>query len=314
MHEFSLAETQPIRGLLAISILLCHLCPHFKEDAPLLVELSQTIAVPIFFMMSGYGLAYSYYHKGENYLKGFFRKRLLKLLLPLIIMAAIYQSWRVCYGTFETNSLLQNISPNSWFINALVVWYLGFYICFKAGNGNVLRNNIYIWLFTILYLAITYYMGLEYYWMQILPMPLAITYVPYEDKFRIFFRANLQTVLTITSILSISFLMYAELGYIGYRMPAWCPLTLSVLPLSVFILIYILGGGNSKFLRFVGNISYEFYIVHGFIIILLADTNWFGMEGYVNALLSMAFLFTLTLSSAWIMHAICNKMDKILNV
>lgn len=310
LHKFSLEETMSLRGLLAINILLCHLCPHFREDAPLLIELSYTIAVPCFFMFSGYGLAYSYWHKGEKYLDGFFKKRLLKLLWPLLFMSIIFQGWRLWHGLFEPASLVNNISPNSWFINALVIWYIGFYYCFKWGKNNVMRTNLNICFFTVIYMIITYRLGWKYYWIQILPMPIAIAFVPYEEKFRIIMREHTMSVLSFAFFITIIIMIYALFGHSGCPLPAWGPLMLSILPLMAFPLIYVLGGWKSRFGNLMGKYSYEFYIVHGFIVILLADTHWFGLVGYVNAIITLSVVFILTLLSAWVLNSVCVYINK----
>lgn len=48
------------------------------------------MAVSVFFLMSGYGLALSYAKKGDAYLNGFIKKRLWKLLLPFIITVVVW--------------------------------------------------------------------------------------------------------------------------------------------------------------------------------------------------------------------------------
>ena len=76
LYEFNLQETLPLRGFLAVSVMLTHLCPHLVEDAPLLKDfgLWGPPSVASFFLLTGYGLSISYYKKEMRTYTAFLKK------------------------------------------------------------------------------------------------------------------------------------------------------------------------------------------------------------------------------------------------
>ena len=46
----------------------------------------------VFFFLSGYGLMVSLITKGQKYLDGFLKKRLLKIVLPLVLCSIVFEA------------------------------------------------------------------------------------------------------------------------------------------------------------------------------------------------------------------------------
>ena len=304
--DFNLEETLPLRGLLAVCIMLTHLCPYLVKEAPLLDDLGLwgPPSVASFFLLAGYGLAFSYKKKGEAYLHGFFKKRLVKLLWPLLFMTIVFQSYRAYHHNFDWIDMLITPSPMSWFIYALVIWYVGFYFSFKLGKTLKAQLGL-IWFFTLLYLAFTVYLKQYYFYISILPLPMAITYVFYEEKAKDFILSHANVVWWMVLVAVLVVMGYAVAGQYGMKMPAWNFPVNTLVPLIVMYITYYLGGWKNKFTNFIGRISYEFYIVHGFIIIQLGQSFVFEKGGYIGAAIMIALAFVLTVSVAWMLYKLC---------
>lgn len=311
--EFNLQETLPLRGFLAICVMLTHLCPYLVAEAPLLNDfgLWGPPSVGAFFLLAGYGLAFSYKKKGESYLNGFFKKRLLRLLWPLLVMTVIYQGYLACNCGFSLKEMLVSPSPMSWFIYALVVWYVGYYAAFKVGGARNVQI-ILVWVFTVAYLAVTIWQRLGYYYISILPMPLAMTYVFYEERARAFISRHAWRVWLAVVVIVIAVMGYAVAGQYGMRLPGWGFPVYTVVPCTVVYIVYYLGGWKNRLTNFLGRISYEFYIVHGFIVMQLGPCHLFGLTGYANAWLVMMLVFSLTVGTAWMMSRLCVKINNLL--
>jgi peptidoglycan/LPS O-acetylase OafA/YrhL len=301
LHAFGLKETLPLRGILAVCVFLTHLCPHLDEASPWLSDpgLWGPPSVACFFMLAGYGLAYSVKTKGKDYLDGFFRKRLSKLVWPFAIMVVIYQTYKLAGGTFSFQSLLAEPSPLSWFIYALLIWYVAFYFCFK-GIDNPQRGIMRIWLFTAVYMAVTVYLNMGYYWISILPLPMAVTYVFYEHQARAWVAEHPFLAFTLVFSSFVAVMGYTLFAIYQHHLPGWGPIVYTVLPVWVVFLTYVLGGAESAITNFLGSISYEIYIVHGFVLQLLADTVLVG-NGDLNSILVITLLLLLTCGSAWLL-------------
>lgn len=308
IHNFDFAETLPLRGILAVCVLLCHLCPYIDGQAPLLADFSLwgPPSVATFFLLTGYGLAYSVKTKGPQYLNGFFYKRIMRLLSPLLIMTAIYQIYKYYSGTFSVVEMLKEPSPNSWFIYALMVWYIGFYACFRwaeSTKGAVIR----IWLFTVLYIAITVYFKMGYYYMSILPLPIAVTYVGYEEMAKKYLKTHVNKVLLVFTLVFVTVMSYSIIGACNIlEVPMWGPPVYIVVPLCIVLITYILGGWKNKVTNFLGKISYEFYIVHGFIVKLLGGVCILDFCEYGNAFIIMMIVMMTTIVFAYGINKICS--------
>ena len=139
---FSKDATLPLRGVLALCIVLHHLSLRLMYMIPeaSFFNLSEFIkwGEPIdsvFFFMSGYGLIKSFLKKGTNYLDGFLTGRLSKIMIPYIICC-------VLYIPFNNNNLSSILGletwksdcpflPSSWFVIIIFISYLFFYISAK---------------------------------------------------------------------------------------------------------------------------------------------------------------------------------------
>lgn len=310
-YDFNLQETLPLRAFLAICVMLTHLCPYLVAEVPLLNDfgLWGPPSVGAFFLLAGYGLAFSYKKKGTSYLNGFFKKRLLRLLWPLLVMTVMYQSYLAYSGGFSLKEMLASPSPMSWFIYALVVWYAGYYVAFKVGGARNVQITL-VWVFTVAYLVFTIWQHLGYYYISILPMPLAMTYVFYEDRARAFVARHAWRVWLAIVAIVVAVMGYAVAGQYGMRLPGWGLPVYTVVPCTMVYIVYYLGGWKNCLTNFLGRISYEFYIVHGFIVMQLGPCRLFELTGYANALIIILLVFGLTIFSAWMMSVLCSVINR----
>lgn len=68
LYEFGLKESNALKGILALGIVLCHLQTFcFKPyDYPIVNQFAVFAQVGVFFFISGYGLVAAYHKKGMN--------------------------------------------------------------------------------------------------------------------------------------------------------------------------------------------------------------------------------------------------------
>ncbi len=311
--DFNLEETLPLRGLLALAVMLTHLCPHLVKEAPLLDDfgLWGPPSVASFFLLAGYGLAFSYKKKGEAYLHGFFKKRLVRLLWPLFFMTIVYQSYKAYHNNFDWIDMLTTPSPMSWFIYALVIWYVGYYFSFRIGKTLKAQLGL-IWIFTLLYLAFTIFLKQSYFYISILPLPMAITYVFYEEKVKAYISRCANAVWWVVMVAVLIVMGYAVSGQYGAKLPGWSLPVYTLVPWVIVYITYYLGGWKNKMTNFLGGISYEFYIVHGFIVMLLGDCHLFGMVGYSNAVIMIVLVLGLTVFAAWVLSKLCACINRVI--
>ena len=157
-------ETQKLKGIFAILIILHHCIQFTNLYYPFSLG---HLFVGIFFFLSGYGLQVSYDLKND-YLKGFFRKRVAKVYVEFIYVTAIYIIFRSIMGIrYSVTNIFKSLYGGftivnfSWYIMVIIVFYSFFYISHKIAKKN---SNMTLLLFIISYIGICYIAKLELWW------------------------------------------------------------------------------------------------------------------------------------------------------
>lgn len=89
-----------------------------------------------FLFLSGYGIYFSF-HKDHN-IKGFYSKRVQRLLLPYWIMTTPFFLWQLCNGDYGLLGLFERITTVAFWTqgNYVGMWYVSvsvlLYLCFPA--------------------------------------------------------------------------------------------------------------------------------------------------------------------------------------
>lgn len=141
-----LNQMNGLRGLMALLIVLGH-CGRRFDTEPLLLKgphLGAFIFVCFFFVVSGWSLAYNYDYRND-YLKGFFKKKILKLMLLTIETEIITQVLQLIFlrkSMYFNRSILLNVN---WYIYEMIVLYVVFWISYKFIKQTIARE-IVIWI------------------------------------------------------------------------------------------------------------------------------------------------------------------------
>ena len=141
---FGKDETLPLRGLLALLVVLGHLDNKTGHVYPLIAQIHwATPAVAVFFFLSGYGLLKS--REGavaagtlSGYWGRLFRRAAFRLLPALIILGILNLAVIFLFGKIDLHELLVRLAsgrfltiPHHWYVLALVFLYLAFGISFS---------------------------------------------------------------------------------------------------------------------------------------------------------------------------------------
>jgi len=301
-------STTIFKGGLSILIVLHHLqyevsIPYFNVfkhfGAP---------AVSIFFFLSGYGLMSSYIKKGNSYLDNFWGKRFGKILLPFVITTLLYLSLDyfdkgVCNVNLWNDLIYKGYTPlpYSWFVFTILLFYIGFYFVFILKNITTRGKLIFLFCLTFLYILVVKEI-LEYdraWWVSVLAFPVGLLYKFRESTINILrntlFRRFLGIVV-VSVVCAVFILLKIELLY---------ALVYMLIPVIVVLLMQLGTIPKSKFLMYLGNISYEIYLLHGIWIYLLRGKNIYIASDYIYVVL----VLVVTIVSGSILHLILNKRN-----
>ena len=233
---------------------------------------SSVYVVAIFFFLSAYGILRSYQGKREAYLDHFLSKRSLRLFIPLLPLIIVFQIYQWYIGEFNIVQTLlallhggtKNLCPNTWFVIAIFYFYLVFYIC------AILRlkttHFLYVLLGAIFVLNFyAYYNQWGYHWyVSNLGLFSGAIVSIYEKKAISLLNNHAKRLTFITFI----FLLFCSAVSI-YIEPVRL-LTCAILPVIVYLLWRQINFTNCL-LTYCGKYSYEIYIAHGVMIVLLGN-------------------------------------------
>ena len=310
-------QAKAIQAICILGIMLHHLAQ--KTCAPWLsTELIRHgldffvpigyLFVAVFFFSSGYGLLDSYRSK-ENYLDGFIGKHFGPILLIYIITEALF--W--IYGSVK--------SPYTWYVVAILCIYLVFFLSFRYCKKTGVAIA-FVALGIILYCIVCDWMVLGSWWINTIGIFLAgLLYAVYEDRVNAFICKNTILKLLITVAILIITCVYGDKinssiyfspdlkTYTSRRFLAilleyvsGLAMVLTCLLISVKVRI------NSKFLSFVGSMTLEIYLVHGFFVELFGfsfvSAEIRPLIYIENVWLYTAVVFACTMGSAYLLKLI----------
>ena len=274
-EEFlSREQTKNILGFFAVCIIFHHASQ--KTCAPWIPEKyvqsglepfvgAGYLFVAFFMFCSGFGLAKSAASK-EDYFNSYFSRRILPLLIPFALTSAAFfllmDGW-----SFPTH-------PYAWYVYAIIVMYIGFYICF--GKLKKFRLPAFA-VFILLYCLIFHLLMFDNYWINTVPcMLLGALFARFEPGLTSAFKKGYIPLLALFTVLTALLFLAGNntdrLYYLfnekaSYRTIAEIQLFCQIFCGAAFCVLIVLAGlklkpGN-KALAFLGTMTLEIYLVHG---------------------------------------------------
>lgn len=302
-----------LRGILAVEIILYHMSEN-NVGGRLFSQLSHLgyLPVPIFFFLSGYGLLYQYKRKGKSYLNGFWKNRILYLLIIYLLTSIIYAILKYAVGREITLlSFLKDLitcKPTAtahWYILVQLILYIIFWIAFKL---NVKNRKISIGIVILLTLALSLFYafkGEEIHWYQSnFAFAFGLIWAEEKEKIDVFLQKHYGVAFIITIGLNIITLaiIYGSM-YLGFYYELINPIFRNVLGIVFVAFLCVLlriVQPKAKYWTFLGSISLEIYLYHSFAWVLLRS-KLINIEN--NALWTIATLL-LSIAIAIIAHKI----------
>lgn len=307
-------RTLPLKGVLALLIIMDHLAIGVRgmSHPSVMNEFIDVgrMSVGAFFFLSGYGLMASYKRRGRLYLRGFVGRRLWKTLPALVIATALWLV-RSHFATGEDIvASLGELSrgytplPSSWFVYVILLFYLIFYVSARLGGDERIVAGT-VWILVTAYVVLAHDAGFGYIWyIGVYTFCIGVTYGCFEDMVRRRLGCGRRRLtaamvgLTVLSALPYFYNLHVE----HIRHTYFAAMHLS--PLVVVMAIYAMGMVRWRALDFLGRISYEIYLVHPALVVLVAPLtdNW--------AVVCVAVLAG-TIPAAWLLHEVCERLTKI---
>ncbi len=268
-----------------LAIIFSHVGYFLSEDQQFLFPLSilAGVGVNLFLFLSGFGLTISTLRSGLT-LKNFYRKRLVKLFLPLwfvlalligidlIILHRSYPLFTLIQsflGFFPKADLFQDLNAPLWYFSLIFFYYLIFPLFFWKKTVYITPLVLLIIPFFLLQLPLPIDPSvLSLYRLHFVSFPLGVFFglVTYDKIFtilRLDFKNilsgnNLKYILTLFFIVVFIFTSFNS----GVDKGKLIEQTISLITMFSIIFLFIIKKIEFLFLNLYGMYSYEVYLIH----------------------------------------------------
>lgn len=304
---FDLNTTGSLRGIWALVVLMVHIPSSYQNPVQDMIGSFAYVGVTFFFMTSGYGLFLSM-EKKPNFLKNFWRKRLPGLLLPMLISNIVFvvaKFWLKLEWSF------QDVFMVTGWVKQLLIFYGIFWIIYGVLPETLpQRSKTGLFIAAIALFSITAYAG----WLSFITVwPTesfgfiygALLY-RYRDHFVRFATSGWVVKCAVACVLSavtgVGYLMLKHWVFFGDYL-------LKILLGALILLLLLLWNAKKPIgnyvAKFLGSISYEIYLLHGavFVILQACRTDW-------NSGVFVASSILVTVLIATAVHTICAHILK----
>lgn len=310
--------TDTLKGLCAMVVVMVHFRPEYQNPLQDAMGGFAYVAVTFFFMFSAYGMQWSLVNK-PDYLKHFWRGRLVALLLPAVLInVAFFIIQSVYIGELQVRTL---IYANDYVV-VLLEYCLLFYIVMQYFRMRQVGNMKYAYIFLSSIIIIS---SLLLYFLTVYIDGRHGTNWCFERYGLIwglllfaFFPAikrwlgdatiiKLMSFGALSAVLGIIYVKGAKFTFFFGEYVLKIVLGLSLI-ITILLLTRRLQIGN-KVTAFLGGISYEIYLSHAWVMYLLAN--------YFPKLESGVFIiatYVVTIIFSYVIHCIVKKLSSVLLV
>lgn len=332
--SLGLSHSKDLLGYFAIMIVVHHTVQNLIQNRGLNVGIMTVFEnmgvcfVGAFFFFSGYGLVKSYLEK-VNYLDGFFKKRILKIIIPFYVVNTFFVIIFNMMGYIEKQEMPLCITgifmanDHMWYLVEIVLLYSLFYYNFtksKSEEEAFLKMFAEILAIIIISLLIghgPFWFQGEWWYNSTLLFFIGMVISRFDKTVISFVKRNYSLIISVTAVLFFIFhhltlsainsagywTEYEDITWIESLLDKVQTLTVQIPMIICFVFLVLLLGlkiktGN-KVLSFLGDISLEIYITHRLFIILFGNIK------------SPFVYISLVLIFAVILGAVFHKIDNL---
>ena len=294
-------STLTLRGAAIIGILIHHCSQYFDGLGPfqLIIKQSGYALTAVFFLFSGYGC----WHSLKKLSGGSTSSRLSKtfkwvlnhslriwfdFVVVFFINILIFKAFNVTEGMSVTELLKDFFTITeptwvSWYPKIQIACYIVLAIAFLIKNEKKELITIVV---TFIYILSAYKIGVASMWYSsVICFPIGLIFAKYLSEYSI-------SKKTLTSISAMSFVVFGLLFFLQINYYTSILRTISVVFLALFIVsLSGLVEFNSKILKAIGNISFEIYLIHLFLL-RIADIKDFEPNASIFAIFLLSLLMS----------------------
>lgn len=298
-------QSEALRGICAIEIMIGHIGLATGNPVLFVNRKAGILFVGIFFMLSGYGIAYGVEHKPE-YFKYFIARKAVKLLVPAYVAYAVFTAASiVILGEMEWTKLFdmaEFAQKTNWYVWEQMAFYILVCLAYMLLPR---RANLVVAVVSLAFVVLAYIAGLDNpYYGSTLCFSLGLYYYRYESRLTQLFNRYFTILL-----LGFGVLLMLSLGVfflLGNDSVLGNPVARNSASVSFCVTVLLLlekfrvGGKPACIL---GKYSYEIFLVHPYVLALLKQT------GIASQFVFGIICILISLGGAVILHGVMSKMS-----
>lgn len=324
-EPFSLENSKSIQGFCAVAIIMHHLSQNIAFAGKpvgalrMLVD-AGVLFVGVFFFFSGYGLLKSLRSK-ENYLGGFFKKRLPSILVPFYSCILVFVLTAALLGEkFKASTLFGYLSgwllinSHMWYIVEIAILYIAFFLIFKFIKNEKVAFGV-MGGFVCLLVVASLLLGHGQYWLQgewwfnstllfFVGMVISRFEAPLLKFAKRFYLLLLPVFIAAFGVLfSLNLKLLDSYSYYRNTGASFLCLSVQLPTIILFVLILLLVMMKVKFqnpvLKFLGRVALELYLIHNLCMQYLRSPLVMNVKSesmYILLVLAFAILLAALLS------------------
>lgn len=299
---FDKTKTTYLKALLPFLIIIHHVAWRFETWN--LISCFKSWGIPIvstFFFVSGYGLAKSYHNKGQEYLIHFWKKRILKIIIPFVIV-------QICFCLLNIRSLINPLDyvanlihfgdvddmPSIWFVIVIFYLYIVFWLSFSFLEEPY-KEPVYCSL-CIIQVVVAYMLGYGQWWYcSTLGAPLGLIYANHLETFKFCHKPSIVLCFPVIVLL---------MGIICYSTKLFYSIHGGLIALFIVLSVsHLKLPAAGKTVLFFSGISYEIY---------LSQFLWNGIISFLgfgdNRVLYLVFIYIMTIVASFVINRFSNAV------
>ncbi len=305
---FDKSTSSSLRGFWSIVILLVHIPELYQNTIQDLIGSFAYIGVTFFFISSSYGVMQGIIKKGDAYFQNFWKNRLKRLLIPMLL-SNVFMFIFTLFSTRKCEFDLL-IQLTGW-VRQLLYFYLIVWFTYKGPFKKISndKKNIIICVLTVILSLVTYFTGGKgisgwptEMWGCLYGMFLAFNKEKVKNLLSQKFFVLMPIFLVTAGAAGLLYLKYKYIFFFGEY------LLKVVLGLLITMVVFTYNSrfkiGNSVN-RFLGNISYEIYLVHALSFLII---EYFAPEIESGLFILLSIVITVVISV--VINKITNSVNK----
>lgn len=278
---FSKDYTTALKGLAAIVVIFVHVPGNKGNVLQDAIGSFAYVAVTFFFLVSAYGMQLAA-ENNQGYLSSFWKNRLASLLIPMVLVNIACYIAKCLFSDTPELSMLIHLNN---YVAVLLTYCLWFWVLEMIGNHFGLKKrtiDIINISGVVLSSLVVYFSATTSGWcFERIGLVWGLLLFRYFPAFLNWMRTNEKykriILLAVSLVLGVAYLKFKSVFFWGEYL---LKIVLGIALLACLSLWSYRKNFGKRILLFLGGISYEIYLLHAFIMILLDEhfnisSGWF---------------------------------------